>query len=880
MSKIYKIYTLGFLACFIGLFMACVSDDNLRDSKTLDNNELYFFLKVPQENIGTRTMTEEDTYAIDFSTVKLYLFKEGKFFSEGVLDLSSQNYNEEEEAYEIKITDIERDNSVVDFVILANETFNTPNKGEAKEDYYKRLRFNVDGLWSTDPVRNLPLWGEIRDVILDENVGTKYNPDKLKTTMLRSVARIDVISSEPEVDPEAAKAFKFYLTDTYVVRSLNEGYIVPALSNYDHNNTLVTKPSVYQDALYNTNSGIGEVDASLATKDPLSYKFDVNGVSEVTSKIFVPEQSFKDENSYLTLVVGGITASNLNKTYYRIDFHEPIKGDKTTYQPIDLLRNHRYIINIKGVRGDGYASIEAALAAGPTNINVDFVIWDEAINEGYIFGDKYFGINSSELYFDEHIAGQVDGIHMQCNLTIDQLKEEVSFQWKKGSLFDAKFDDSDGLDISVTTLTENKGNQLLEDVLYINAYEHEFEVKVTQNTMKPDYRLLCDRTEVFGVYEKDVPLTKANYIEVTVRSEQNIQGLRYVIETDEIDGLKFKGEGNFNMIKEGEYYYEKIKLNGSGVSLTSIPKIVTIIPNSKQFHVCEAEVRMAYSAKKIVGVSHGNQFGYATDTGDSEVFRKSKNCFGLEEYSVIKVPELTTFEYLDDSSSDTSAAILEENLIGTDILILGYNLSLARGHTRYANVVANYLHKGGVVIFMNESTRTIEMIFRALYNDNTLTITSNSAGGSGTRYPFITQPGDPVSDGPFGCVHGKLWGEDASRTKTVIGIPEEDIVIYSNSVADGKEEEDEDQGITSCRHTKYNLFFIGDAGFISQGGTQLTNRTICPFMIDKETGMPIPKHGYGPSARDTGTVHNSIFFGNVLAWAIDRAEFHGINTGK
>ena len=74
--------------------------------------------------------------------------------------------------------------------------------------------------------------------------------------------------------------------------------------------------------------------------------------------------------------------------------------------------------------------------------------------------------------------------------------------------------------------------------------------------------------------------------------------------------------------------------------------------------------------------------------------------------------------------------------------------------------------------------------------------------------------------------------------------------------------------------------FIGDGGFISNskryiGADYQGMYDYCPFAIDAS---------YRPIARTNflkeNTVYNSQLFGNILAWAIEYAEYNGINRVK
>ena len=878
MKHLYRLRITLLFLIVVSLFTACVSDDNLPINKNKDT-DLYFFVKVPKELVATRTMTEEDTYKLDFSSIKLYLFKDGLFLKESIIDTNEGEFNSQEEAYEIRLHDIERDNSLVDFVVLANGEFATPKPKEKKEDFYKRLTFSVNGKWDVETPRLLPLWGEVNSVKLDENVGTKYSNSKLKVNLIRAVARIDLVWNTNKPTENEANSIDLYIFRVSVFRSLNGGYLVPNYNNMNEDNSLVVAPTQLETAMYNCDSGEGTTSLTEAAKSPLSYMIPLdNNSNEFKSQIFIPEQKAVDKDSHITLVIGGTSIHTSKITYYKIDLHLPTENG---YVPFDILRNHRYIIDIKGVRGEGYRNQQAALEAPANNIDVDFVIWDESINEGYIIGDKYLGINNGDLFFTEHTAGQNLSIKLQTNYTKEELENLLHFRWTNAGLFDVKIEDSSPLRLNIKTLQDNLTNDLLSTTLNLNIYQHNFKIKVSQNTMEPDYTILCDETRVHGVYQRNISLKESNYIEVKVKSKTDLTGFRYEVFTDKIDGIEFKGVGNFNMYKEGNNYYEKVKIYGNGTAVTTIPKILTIQSNSKAAYNCTVEVKMAYTKKKIIGVSDGSIYGYATNNGKSEVFRESQYAFGLLEESIIKVPQLTDFTAI-TTTIPTNAEMesLKEKLKDTDILILGFNLTLdnTTNGRNYAKVIGDYIKNKGVVILLSERENTIQHIFQELYSETSLKITSGSSGSAGTRYPFITQPQDPISDGPFGCVHGKHWGEDASTTKTVIGIPEQDVVIYSGSVPQGREKDWTDRGVCILRHIKHNLFFIGDAGFISQSGSS-TSTTICPFWTDKK-GIPIPKPNYGNAvSTERGDIYNSIFFGNVLAWAIDRAEFHGINSG-
>lgn len=864
---------------------SCISDDfassNQSDTR---ENDFFLFIKVPDNVVSeTRALSEADNYKLDLSKLRILLFKDSKFFQEVPVDEIGSSYDDTTKAYKIKINDIERNNDLVDFVVVANNDFVSPAVGTTKSDFKNQLTFDIKGKWDTSAPRYLPFWGGVEGVKLDENLGTKYNPKKFEISLLRAVARIDFISAQTSssIDP-AASALKIKSISVY--NSYDKGAIIPKDLAYNNETNEVILTTIPSGVKYNKGSGNS---SDTPNTDPLKYE--LTNDYEFLSEIFLPEQELSslDKDKRLTFIIGGQQEGATTTTYYRVDLHE--FDDTHGYVPLDVLRNHRYIFNILGVRGLGTATEEQALKSNSHNLDVDLVFWDEAINEGFIFGDRYFGINSSALYFPEHTKGQELIVPIQTNLDVDEIGQKVVMSWGTPGLFKSEvITEDDVLKIKVTTLTDNFGTELLSDVLTLHINSHTFKVDVSQNTQKLDYDILCESISVKGVYQKSIPLNTTNYITVKLRSEIDHTGYRYEVKTDKIDNISFYTQGTFNMTKGNDgLFYQTVILYGNGIPRSTVTKYMTLIPNSKRYQTCSAEIKMAYSPKRIVGV--GTEFyGYSTGGTESHShrFRTSTNNFGLKEESIIKSAPLSDELFKNQTNAATSSNLetFRENMsTDPDILIWGYT---GQDNSRYTQemttIAVDYLKRGGTMIYMSETLGAIQDFFDKLYAGKGVQLEAVTSGSAGTNYPFITQPGDLITDGPFGNVHGRFWGEDASYTRAIRGVPEEDIVIYSLAIPAGREDSTEDRGYCIFRHTKYNLFFIGDAGFISQSGAagDMRSSTICPFLVD-DNDRPIPKPNYGRgSGTRRGAVYNAPFFANVLAWAIDRAEFFGINSDK
>ena len=131
-------------------------------------------------------------------------------------------------------------------------------------------------------------------------------------------------------------------------------------------------------------------------------------------------------------------------------------------------------------------------------------------------------------------------------------------------------------------------------------------------------------------------------------------------------------------------------------------------------------------------------------------------------------------------------------------------------------------------------------------------------------------------NGPFGNIIGQNWGVDANPTIILQNVPEEKIIIYS----DGKPINHLPfSGVTMFRHKTLGFFWIGDSGWvanISKSG-EYNSHIMFPYASNNDF-FPVPHEHYGVSPDRGYTVSNSIAFMNLLAWAAEYAEFHGINV--
>lgn len=279
--------------------------------------------------------------------------------------------------------------------------------------------------------------------------------------------------------------------------------------------------------------------------------------------------------------------------------------------------------------------------------------------------------------------------------------------------------------------------------------------------------------------------------------------------------------------------------------------------------------------KKMVHVGRIAGFGYsAGDMASYNLLANFRN-FGSGTGSFVKMRPFTHVVV------NAHGGLLQQlNAIDKpDIVLLAVYYTMSRAEIA---ALVDYTRAGGVVlIFTDNAGGSAEYnahleYLRAIFNMPTI---QRTAAGSGGYVYTLASHNDMILNGPFGDVRSRAWGEDASATSSLQGLPTNDVTIYSNASAvnstTGR------TGVTMFRHNSLNVFWAGDGGFLSNTAARGTvaSAVAFPFATDQHD-FPVKKGSYGIAgngiAGSSLDVYNSIVFANVMAWAVVRAEFFGI----
>jgi len=395
-------------------------------------------------------------------------------------------------------------------------------------------------------------------------------------------------------------------------------------------------------------------------------------------------------------------------------------------------------------------------------------------------------------------------------------------------------------------------------------------VEVEVLTAAGTYTMACGSAQVKGVYKVGVdlnPLTNYITIPITVTNPGS-----WSITTNTVEGISFSGAGTF--AAAGTY---PVTLSGQGNPTSTTTKTLTLTSNSagEVSTTCNVDVIIVIPKKKILNIgTYTTEYSYNfgnTTRYNYKALMDPMN-FGTNENSIVKMDGWELM-YTGDNAP-TEAQLTAQLAQNPDIVLIGVWWS---PNAAMATQLANYISKGGVVLAFMEEAGGLQIIQKVFANAS-ITQYARNAAGAVYQYAYLD---DPILTGPFGDLRGLQWGEDASATATIGGLPSGDINTYSTD-SDISGASNGVGNVTAFRHKTLNLVYVADGGFNSTYTSTLN--TAYPFISGPKTidginypnyPLPYPNYGRGTTRYE---VYNSVFSLNALAWALYQAEYNGINT--
>ena len=306
------------------------------------------------------------------------------------------------------------------FVMLANVTRSANTDadglaGKTREEVMQLFTFSMPdkGIWKDG---ELPMWGASDPVRVDHSAGAV---PKLGTVYLvRAVARVDVglnLSNMSEgastFDEKAGGIEGITLTKVFFYNTNTTGRVSPFENRiyWDEANRKAKQPSIPDPAPAVT----GKIDRTSSIVDEKILLREVyvpeavnvpTAATQGANGETLPENNTENylKRPYIVVGLTGADKSRPDKeTFFRIDYLKRTGAEAdATYEYLPLLRNHRYLVNIKAVGGPGFDTEEDARKGPAANIMYNVVVWNESIMSDVLYDGQYMlGVSADHFTF-------------------------------------------------------------------------------------------------------------------------------------------------------------------------------------------------------------------------------------------------------------------------------------------------------------------------------------------------------------------------------------------------------------------------------------------------------------------------------------------------
>lgn len=360
---------------FVLLLLAssCLSDGELINND--GHQYITFTVSTPYSSTPTYAMTEDSENAVKTVDVLAFRVEGGdEYFSYRSSGTEIQNDGQKDKKI-FKVSLRKDEDMDYRFVVVANASDEldglSTTQNATKNQLLARLISRNSDKWNTNSGQDfsaIPMWGETTTTMKITNAVTHITG----ITLLRSLASIDVAIIGTSVQND------FKLNEVYLYNRKTRGRIVPIASHFDSNDIKVVEASMPPDN----------------SSDPLTIwdglKYTTSNPTELRKTIYTYEAPGVEKNDDLNatcVVIGGLYKSN--QTYYRIDFIEK-EADASFKGYRDLLRNHRYTLNITNVTDNGYDTPDEAFFGKKAGISVDIEAWNMSDMAEVVVDEEYY----------------------------------------------------------------------------------------------------------------------------------------------------------------------------------------------------------------------------------------------------------------------------------------------------------------------------------------------------------------------------------------------------------------------------------------------------------------------------------------------------------
>ena len=425
------------------LFCGCLNDYLDIAPNNEESAIVHLNLKIPE----LKSMSHNQETQIDYNNIQVLVFEQteqGELFryQATISELSPP---------EIKLNVlVSQAQEKYRFVVITNADALSISQGTSKNDAMNQFIFDCVGKWKTE-VSNfspIPMWGESAHPLRIKN------DEYIGILMHRALARVDIGNLfkfnnpnpntgqeylDKETDKESVWGLEnFKIKEIRIYRSLNKAYVASSAEKIFNNEIMI--PNIPVSAKYNSDSGSSYNDLINADLNPLVYTL-TSASDSFIREIYIPESLVINEQSDADnvpcIVVGGYYGEeNTTKiTYYRADFATYYNGKIANFRPI--LRNHRYVFDIRSVKGPGFEEPELALHSISSDMTLKVEEWNEVPLDFYIQGSYFFKVDTRKVSLKSHIPQDETEIaytfSYNTNLELNAILNPFIYEWASTS---------------------------------------------------------------------------------------------------------------------------------------------------------------------------------------------------------------------------------------------------------------------------------------------------------------------------------------------------------------------------------------------------------------------------------------------------------------
>lgn len=464
-------------ACLAFLLHSCSADENFRPVDTSDLTSITMQVRsagIPVTRAGGDGSVTRET-RIDNLSVLVFRNDNGNetfAYKANVRDITYTGQGLYELTVRLRKS---MDNEAYSLVLIANHALTSSMAnaaGTPKATMLNGFTFdsNLSGgnyTWYNTADKAFPMWGETEPKTINEL--TEFNV----VPLLRAIAKIDIgfnYTIHNDGSEQSAELLKndepYSLESLYLYRSNNQGRVVPDASSVSgsNGNIGVTAPSLVTGSAFN---------------QPVLFE-GLSTTKTVKETIYLAESAAglpKDTESTTSLVLGikhssfsnTSSGSETNTRYFRADIQN--EGETSTRA---ILRNHRYVVGIRGIKGEGSETPdEADKGSVEGKINVTITDWVFIDPDLTVNGEQQFSISQRNVELKN--AGDSHTLIFDTNLPAGRVRLDTS---ELTSAFTVVLDFS----TKRITVTANTSGTSIEETFHILAGEMKIAVTIRQGT--------------------------------------------------------------------------------------------------------------------------------------------------------------------------------------------------------------------------------------------------------------------------------------------------------------------------------------------------------------------------------------------------------------